>query len=163
MEEQRYAAEHAHDHDDDVDSGVKKSPSEFSCGSADVYIPPSKHNHPGKTRSASASSPSAWWTVSEDLVLLTVEARKVCSPFFVIYVFFLMSWYTLGLTYNEFGYNENPGITIKKSVTEVVPSVKWTSTYYELISVHQTARCKRDPDPGLYHLRKKKKPPKFYK
>ncbi len=40
MEEQRLAAEHAHDDDDDADSGVKKSPSEFSCGSVEVYIPP---------------------------------------------------------------------------------------------------------------------------
>ena len=47
MEEQRYAAEHAHD--DDIDSGVKKSPSEFSYGSVD-YIPPHKSNHPGEDK-----------------------------------------------------------------------------------------------------------------
>ncbi len=39
LQEQQYAAEHAHDHDDDMDSGMKKSPSEFSCGSVEVYIP----------------------------------------------------------------------------------------------------------------------------
>ena len=38
MQEKQFAAEHGHGDDDD-DSGVKKSPSEFSCGSVEVSRP----------------------------------------------------------------------------------------------------------------------------
>ena len=87
MEEQRYAAEHAHDHDDDVDSGVKKSPSEFSCGSADVYIPPSKHNHPGEDKERISIKSECMVDGVRRLSIVNSRGKKVCSPFFVMCIF----------------------------------------------------------------------------
>ena len=114
MEEQRYAAEHAHDHDDDVDSGVKKSPSEFSCGSADVYIPPSKHNHPGEDKERISIKSECMVDGVRRLSIVNSRGKKVRRHFFVVYIVLtLSSGITLGPTYNEFSNYEDPGATCK--------------------------------------------------